>query len=195
MFSRCRGTRRGLIGLLGACAGSQQTGNKKYEAPIAHNLCQKENSRSLSHVGVHRRGTVSRSTEWNPRIGRQREILERRNLSYGENRFECKYRDFRQISDIFSGQSGVKSCSDSPAPPRCGAGVTHNVFAPRSFRRRSFAWKIGPLSLLLRIRSSPLLPLVRQHEGRGAWVLTAYGICGLALFGLLAYFFSDFISH
>lgn len=35
----------------------------------------------------------------------------------------------------------------------------------------------------------------RQHEGRGAWVLTAYGICGLALFGVLAYFFSDFITH
>ncbi|SPF50024.1 hypothetical protein SBA1_980027 [Candidatus Sulfotelmatobacter kueseliae] len=35
----------------------------------------------------------------------------------------------------------------------------------------------------------------RQHEGRGAWVLTCYGICGLALFGVLAYFFSDFISH
>ena len=35
----------------------------------------------------------------------------------------------------------------------------------------------------------------RKHEGRGAWVLTAYGISGLALFGLLAYFFSDFISH
>ena len=35
----------------------------------------------------------------------------------------------------------------------------------------------------------------RQHEGRGAWVLTAYGICGLALFGVLAYFFSDFIAH
>lgn len=32
-------------------------------------------------------------------------------------------------------------------------------------------------------------------EGRGAWVLTAYGICGLALFGVLAYFFSDFIAH
>jgi hypothetical protein len=26
-------------------------------------------------------------------------------------------------------------------------------------------------------------------------VLTAYGISGLALFGILAYFFSDFISH
>jgi hypothetical protein len=26
-------------------------------------------------------------------------------------------------------------------------------------------------------------------------VLTAYGIVGLALFGVLAYFFSDFISH
>ena len=35
----------------------------------------------------------------------------------------------------------------------------------------------------------------RQHEGRGAWVLTAYGISGLALFGVLAYFFSDFIAH
>lgn len=35
----------------------------------------------------------------------------------------------------------------------------------------------------------------RQHEGRGAWVLTAYGISGLALFGLIAYFFSNFISR
>ncbi len=34
-----------------------------------------------------------------------------------------------------------------------------------------------------------------HREGRGAWVLTAYGICGLALFGVLAYFFSDFIAH
>jgi hypothetical protein len=34
-----------------------------------------------------------------------------------------------------------------------------------------------------------------KREGRGAWVLTCYGICGLALFGVLAYFFSDFISH
>jgi hypothetical protein len=37
--------------------------------------------------------------------------------------------------------------------------------------------------------------LIRKHEGRGAWVLTAYGISGLALFGVLAYFFSDFIAH
>jgi hypothetical protein len=35
----------------------------------------------------------------------------------------------------------------------------------------------------------------KHHEGRGAWVLTAYGICGLALFGVLAYFFSNFIAH
>jgi hypothetical protein len=26
-------------------------------------------------------------------------------------------------------------------------------------------------------------------------VLTAYGLSGLALFGVLAYFFSDFIAH
>ena len=34
-----------------------------------------------------------------------------------------------------------------------------------------------------------------KHEGRGAWVLTAYGIAGLAMFGVLAYCISDFISH
>jgi hypothetical protein len=34
-----------------------------------------------------------------------------------------------------------------------------------------------------------------HHEGRGAWVLTAYGISGLALFGVLAYYFSDFIAR
>ena len=44
-------------------------------------------------------------------------------------------------------------------------------------------------------QSSTSTTTVRQHEGRGAWVLTAYGISGLALFGVLAYFFSDFISH
>jgi hypothetical protein len=35
----------------------------------------------------------------------------------------------------------------------------------------------------------------KHYEGRGAWVLTAYGICGLALFGVLAYFLSEFIAH
>ena len=44
-------------------------------------------------------------------------------------------------------------------------------------------------------QSSTSTSTVRKHEGRGAWVLTAYGICGLTLFGVLAYFFSDFISH
>ncbi|MGA8763110.1 MAG: hypothetical protein WB562_09620 [Candidatus Sulfotelmatobacter sp.] len=34
-----------------------------------------------------------------------------------------------------------------------------------------------------------------RREGRGAWVLTAYGISGLALFGILAYFISDFLAH
>jgi hypothetical protein len=37
--------------------------------------------------------------------------------------------------------------------------------------------------------------MIRRREGRGAWVLTAYGISGLAVFGVLAYFFSDFIAH
>ena len=34
-----------------------------------------------------------------------------------------------------------------------------------------------------------------HHEGRGHWVLTAYAISGLALFGILAYYFSDFITR
>ena len=44
-------------------------------------------------------------------------------------------------------------------------------------------------------QSSTTTSSIRQHEGRGAWVLTAYGVSGLALFGVVAYFFSDFISH
>ena len=34
-----------------------------------------------------------------------------------------------------------------------------------------------------------------HHEGRSVWVLTAYGISGLALFGVLAYYFSDFVTR
>lgn len=44
-------------------------------------------------------------------------------------------------------------------------------------------------------QSSATTTSATKHEGRGAWVLTAYGLSGLALFGVLAYFFSDFISH
>jgi hypothetical protein len=35
----------------------------------------------------------------------------------------------------------------------------------------------------------------KHHEGRGAWVLTCYGISGLALFGVLAYFIAEFVVH
>jgi hypothetical protein len=50
---------------------------------------------------------------------------------------------------------------------------------------------------------APVVPTAEQprtltskhYEGRGAWILTAYGICGLALFGVLAYFLSEFIAH
>jgi heme/copper-type cytochrome/quinol oxidase subunit 3 len=34
-----------------------------------------------------------------------------------------------------------------------------------------------------------------HHEGRGAWVLTVYGISGLALFGVLLYFFSTYVTN
>ena len=34
-----------------------------------------------------------------------------------------------------------------------------------------------------------------RHEGRPVWVLTAYGISGLTLLAVLAYYFSDYIAH
>ena len=34
-----------------------------------------------------------------------------------------------------------------------------------------------------------------RHEGRPVWVLTAYGISGLVLLAVLAYYFSDYIAH
>jgi hypothetical protein len=33
------------------------------------------------------------------------------------------------------------------------------------------------------------------REGRGVWVLTAYGISGLVLFGILLYYFSTYVTH
>jgi len=35
----------------------------------------------------------------------------------------------------------------------------------------------------------------RSQEGRGVWVLTAYGISGLALFGILVYYVSTYLTH
>ena len=35
----------------------------------------------------------------------------------------------------------------------------------------------------------------RSREGRGVWVLTAYGISGLALFGILVYYVSTYVTH
>jgi hypothetical protein len=34
-----------------------------------------------------------------------------------------------------------------------------------------------------------------HREGRGVWVLTAYGISGLALFGILFYYVSTYVTH
>jgi hypothetical protein len=34
-----------------------------------------------------------------------------------------------------------------------------------------------------------------RQEDRNVWVLTAYGASALALFGILAYYFSDFITR
>jgi len=33
-----------------------------------------------------------------------------------------------------------------------------------------------------------------RHEDRNVWVLTAYGISGLVLFGVLAYYFVQYVA-
>jgi len=33
------------------------------------------------------------------------------------------------------------------------------------------------------------------REGRNVWILTAYGISGLALFMVLAYYLSSYLTH
>ena len=43
--------------------------------------------------------------------------------------------------------------------------------------------------------SNPRTSGTKHHEGRSVWVLTAYGISGLALFGVLAYYISSYIAH
>ena len=35
----------------------------------------------------------------------------------------------------------------------------------------------------------------RPHEGRNVWVLTAYAISGLALFGVLIYYVSSYLTQ
>jgi hypothetical protein len=46
------------------------------------------------------------------------------------------------------------------------------------------------------VSTSTTQPSTSKHfAGRGAWVLTAYGISGLVLFGVLAYFFSNYIAR
>jgi hypothetical protein len=121
--------------------------------------------------------------------------MEARIFSYHEYYFAYKYRDSGHIFDIQGRDSGVESRKDSLASPRREAGVTHNVLAPRSFRRRFFGMEDRAPVVSSTEQSSTTTSAIRHHEGRGAWVLTAYGISGLALFGVLAYFFSDFISH
>jgi hypothetical protein len=33
-----------------------------------------------------------------------------------------------------------------------------------------------------------------QHEGRNTWIFTAYAICGIAFFGVLAYYASLYFA-
>jgi hypothetical protein len=34
-----------------------------------------------------------------------------------------------------------------------------------------------------------------RRDGRNVWIVTAYGISGLVLFGVLVYYFSTYVAH
>ena len=114
-------------------------------------------------------------------------------FSLHANAFDSRSCDLNHNFAYQCSKSAVKCASDSPASLRCEAGVTHKVLAPRSFRWRLCMEDRAPVVSPTEQSSTTTTSI--KHEGRGAWVLTAYGLSGLALFGVLAYFFSDFISH
>lgn len=43
--------------------------------------------------------------------------------------------------------------------------------------------------------TSSSTPVTRPHEGRHVWVLTAYAVSGLALFGVLIYYVSAYLTQ
>ncbi len=45
------------------------------------------------------------------------------------------------------------------------------------------------------VSANPSQACETHKEGRGTWVLTIYGISGLALLGVLAYYFSAYVTH
>jgi len=89
--------------------------------------------------------------------------------------------------------TGVKSAQIILPGPEAGQRDA-NLTAPRSFRPEVCMEDRAPVVSPTE-QSSTTTTSIKKHEGRGAWVLTAYGIAGLALFGVLAYFASDFIAH
>ncbi len=71
---------------------------------------------------------------------------------------------------------------------------TRRRVLPRRFSKEGRMDSRAPESMSATVSQSTGTK-VHPHEGRNFWVLTAYGISGLALFGILAYYFSDFVSH
>jgi hypothetical protein len=43
--------------------------------------------------------------------------------------------------------------------------------------------------------SNSKLSGVHPREGRSVWIVTLYAISGLSLFGILAYFFSSYVTR
>ena len=70
--------------------------------------------------------------------------------------------------------------------------VENPVLRPESFKhRRSFMEDRA----LAQSSNKTTNSSATRRETRSVWVLTCYGICGLALFGILLYYFSTYVTH
>jgi len=69
--------------------------------------------------------------------------------------------------------------------------IENRVWRPGSFNRRFFMEDRA----LAQSSGKTTNSSATRRETRSVWVLTCYGISGLALFGILLYYFSTYVTH
>src|SRR5262245_20017145 len=97
-------------------------------------------------------------------------------FSFHEHYFNYQSGDPNHIFSFHPHKMGGRIPFIVLARPRRRAGVTHTVLAPRSFRWRFLAWKIGPLSLPLPSSPLPLPHILTKAAEPGCSLVTASAV-------------------
>jgi hypothetical protein len=91
---------------------------------------------------------------------------------------------------LLIGQRGV----DKPLPVRAFR-QSDRCRAQVVFRAPQEADSMEPRATGNSSASNSKLSGVHPREGRSVWIVTLYAISGLSLFGILAYFFSSYVTR